>query len=156
MQTKTHRNPDFLSGRFTKPLMQSAQNVWLASLGALSMAQKESSRLMEQGSDLFDRLASEGEKFEKRAMKTARAEAAGAGKNVRKALGLQKQPVVYHLLPRGEGWTVRLEGNDEKLSVHATKEEALDAARGVAHAHMPSRLVVHRADGTIQTSYTYE
>lgn len=62
---------------------------------------------------------------------------------------------VFHLLPKDEDWTVRREGEDAELSVHDTKKQALDAARGIAQASEPSRLVVHRADGTIQATYSY-
>jgi hypothetical protein len=61
----------------------------------------------------------------------------------------------YHLIPNGTEWAVRREGSHEDIAVHATKNAALDAARGIAKAHEPSRLVVHKADGTIQTSYNY-
>jgi hypothetical protein len=120
------------------------------------MTRKESEKLVEQGTDLFERLVAEGEKFERRVRKTARKETAQVTERLRKNLGLDKQSVAYHLLPDGEGWTVRREHSDENLIRHGTKTAALDAARGLAHAHMPSRLVVHRADGTIQTSYTYD
>jgi hypothetical protein len=156
MAGKTLRTPESLADRFTRPVMDSAHEVWLAGLGAFAMARKESAKLVEQGSDLFDRLVAEGEKFEKRAMKTARVETVEAAEKVRKALGLKKEPVAYHLLPDGDGWTVRLEGSDDDLARHETKDAALDAARDLAHTHMPSRLVVHRSDGTIQTSYSYE
>lgn len=156
MASKTQRKPESLTGRYAKPVMDSAQNIWLAGLGAFAMARKESEKLVEQGSDLFERLVAEGEKFEERAMKTARRETAEATGRLRKAVGWRKEPVAYHLLPEGGKWTVRREGSDEDLSLHETKNAAMDAARDVAHAHLPSRLIVHRADGTIQTSYTYE
>jgi hypothetical protein len=63
--------------------------------------------------------------------------------------------MAYHLLPKGDGWTVRLEGHTKDISLHTNKNAALSAARGLAQAHEPSRLVVHRADGTIQTSFSY-
>lgn len=156
MVSKTQRKAESLAERYGKPVIDSAHEIWLAGLGAFAMAQKESARLMEQGSDLFERLVTEGEEFEQRAMKTARSEAAEAAGKVRKAVGWDTEPVAYHLVPRGDGWTVRLEGSDDNLSLHTTKNAALEAARNLAHAHLPSRLVVHRADGTIQTSYTYE
>ena len=156
MVSKTQRKAESMADRFAKPVMDSAHDIWLAGLGAFAMARKESGKLMEQGSDLFERLVAEGERFEERAMKTARSETAEAAGKIRKALGIHKEPVAYHLLPRGEGWTIRMEGSDENLSLHETKNAALDAARDIAHAHLPSRLIVHRTDGTIQTTYSYE
>ena len=62
---------------------------------------------------------------------------------------------VYHLLPKEDQWAVRREGEDGNLRVLNTKREALETAREIAQAHEPSRLVVHRADGTIQDSFHY-
>jgi hypothetical protein len=42
------------------------------------------------------------------------------------------------------------------VSVHATKEEALDRARALAGEHRPSELVVHRKDGTVQDTVAYD
>lgn len=63
---------------------------------------------------------------------------------------------VYHVVTADEGWKVELEGTDKPLSTHGTKEEALDAARTVAQKKLPSQIVVHRMDGTIQTNYSYD
>ena len=216
--------------KLADPVFESARDIWLAGLGAFSVAQQESGKIVDQGSKMFEKLVSEGAKLEKDTRKAAEAGVAevrgkvtgvrgevenkmdSARKQVQdnwdkletvfedrvaRVLGrlgvptadevreltkqvetlnakvvkmgrapakkaapkkaAKKADVVaaYHLLPKDDGWTVRLEGSDEDLSVHGTKNEALDAARGVAQAHEPSRLVVHKADGTIQTSYNY-
>ncbi len=62
---------------------------------------------------------------------------------------------VFHVAPHDEGWKVEAEGEKEPASVHATKDEAVSAARAVAHKAEPSRVVVHRMDGTIQTRFGY-
>jgi len=62
----------------------------------------------------------------------------------------------YHVVPFGEGWAVELEGSTRPVSRHGTKREAVDAARAAAHAHAPSGLVIHRADGTIQRRHAYD
>ncbi len=64
--------------------------------------------------------------------------------------------VVYHVTPDGDGWSVKSEGAKGHLSRHATKKEAVSAAREVAHASAPSRLVIHKQDGTIQRTHEYE
>jgi hypothetical protein len=156
MASTTQNKMESFANRVARPLVDSAHDIWLAGLGAFAMTRKESEKLLEQGTDLFERLVAEGETFEQRARQTVRTETEQVTARLRKNLGLTKQPVPYHLLPDGEGWTVRRELSDENLSRHDTKDAALNAARDIAHAHMPSRLVVHRADGTIQTSYTYE
>lgn len=62
---------------------------------------------------------------------------------------------VYHVAPHEEGWKVAIEGQAAPASVHPTKEAALNAAREIAKAAEPSRVVVHRMDGTIQNQFGY-
>ncbi len=64
--------------------------------------------------------------------------------------------VVYHVVPRAEGWAVKQEGVPEPLNVSTTKADALKAGRGLAKEKAPSRLVTHKKDGTVQESVTYE
>ncbi|MEM1412985.1 MAG: phasin family protein, partial [Pseudomonadota bacterium] len=47
------------------PVLESAQDIWRAGLGALAMAQRERGKVAEQGAALFERLVSEGAAFEK-------------------------------------------------------------------------------------------
>lgn len=51
------------------PAVESAREIWLAGLGAFSVAQQESGRIIEHGSKLFDRLVAEGSKVEKKTRK---------------------------------------------------------------------------------------
>ena len=37
-----------------------------------------------------------------------------------------------HVVPHGDGWAVRGEGNERATSVHRTQSEATDAARQTA------------------------
>lgn len=60
----------------------------------------------------------------------------------------------YHVVPNGQGWKVEQSGR--QLGTYDTKQLAVDAGRQVAHAHEPSQLVVHTADGRIETEYTYK
>lgn len=62
----------------------------------------------------------------------------------------------YHVVTADEGWKVELEGTDKALSTHGTKDEAVDAARKVAGKTLPSMVVVHKMDGTIQNNYSYD
>lgn len=62
---------------------------------------------------------------------------------------------IIHLRHSEEGWEVRREGAEEPESVYETKDDALEAARGLAHSREPSRLVVHRKDGSVQDVFTY-
>jgi len=61
----------------------------------------------------------------------------------------------FHVAPHEDGWKVAAEGVKTPASVHATKDEALTAAREIAKKAEPSQVVVHRMDGTIQTQFGY-
>ncbi|NNF57500.1 MAG: DUF2188 domain-containing protein [Rhodothermaceae bacterium] len=71
-------------------------------------------------------------------------------------LGDGPTPTVYSLQPREDGWAVQKVGAKQASSTHGTKKEALVAARKLAKQHAPSRLVIHRADGTEQETVEYE
>lgn len=60
---------------------------------------------------------------------------------------------VYRVLPHEGDWVVQLDGVD--LSSHRTKEPAVERARALAELARPSQVVVHRADGTVETESTY-
>jgi len=64
--------------------------------------------------------------------------------------------VVYHVTIDGDDWVVKSEGAKQAVSRHATKKEAVGAARHVAHAKAPSRLVIHNQDGAVQRSHDYQ
>jgi poly(hydroxyalkanoate) granule-associated protein len=53
------------------PVVESAREIWLAGLGAYSVAQAESGKLIEQGNKLFEKLVSEGNKLEKKTRSVA-------------------------------------------------------------------------------------
>jgi hypothetical protein len=63
---------------------------------------------------------------------------------------------VYHVKPNGEGWAVEGDGAERATSTHETKKEALSAARELAHKKVPSQLVVHKADGSVQEKFSYD
>lgn len=64
--------------------------------------------------------------------------------------------VVFHVTADGDGWTLKGEGGKQAVSRHPTKKQAVSAARDVAHANAPSRLVIHRQDGSVQRTHEYE
>ncbi len=217
---KARKKKDFFSFvDLPEELAERGREIWLAGLGALSMAEEE-------GVKLFNSLVEKGETWEKEGRKhlsTARKkldeakgkvetvveEAAAIGskitnfddkilaavettvEKVLERLGVpthaevkdlaskvehlseqvatlatvmendgpapanKATAVVYHIVPRAEGWAVKQEGIKEPFGVHATKAEALKAGRNLAKAHAPSRLVTHKKDGNVQDSLTY-
>lgn len=63
----------------------------------------------------------------------------------------------YHVAPHPEGgWKVEAEELGRASSTHRTKAEAVRAGRELAGRRAPARLVVHRADGTIQEHRSYD
>ena len=56
---------------FAAPMVDSAREIWLAGLGAFSVAQTESGKMIEQGNKLFEKLVSEGMKLEKKTRNVA-------------------------------------------------------------------------------------
>lgn len=59
-----------------------------------------------------------------------------------------------HVVPHENGWAVKGEGNSKATSVHATKEEAIEAGRQIA-IHQKSELLIHNEDGQIHERNTY-
>jgi poly(hydroxyalkanoate) granule-associated protein len=53
------------------PVVDSAREIWLAGLGAFSVAQSEGGKMIEQGNKLFEKLVSEGMKLEKKTRNVA-------------------------------------------------------------------------------------
>ena len=61
----------------------------------------------------------------------------------------------FSVIPREDGWAVQVVGASRATSVHATKEEAVERARALAAERAPSRLVVHKKDGSVQDTVSY-
>jgi Uncharacterized protein conserved in bacteria (DUF2188) len=61
----------------------------------------------------------------------------------------------FEVIPREDGWAVQAAGASRAASVHATKDEAVERGRALAADRAPSRLVVHKKDGTVQDEVSY-
>jgi len=72
-----------------------------------------------------------------------------------KTVAAPSADTVYHVVPHDEGWAVEKEGASRASSVHGNKKDAVGAGRDLAKGSEPSRLVVHRQDGTIQDNFSY-
>ena len=59
-----------------------------------------------------------------------------------------------HVVPRGEGWAVRGEGNTRDTSLHRTQAEAERAAREIA-INQKSEVLIHGEDGRIRERNSY-
>jgi poly(hydroxyalkanoate) granule-associated protein len=67
LKKKLQRKP--AASKNVNPVMDSAREIWLAGLGAFSVAQQESGKVIEQGNKMFDKLVAEGARLEKRTRK---------------------------------------------------------------------------------------
>ena len=59
-----------------------------------------------------------------------------------------------HVVPAGDQWGVRGEGNERLTSRHNTQRQAADAARDIARREQ-SEVVIHRPDGRIRDRDSY-
>lgn len=66
LKKKVQRKP---AAKAAAPVMESAREIWLAGLGAFNLAQQEGSRILEEGSKIFDKLVAEGSRMEARTRK---------------------------------------------------------------------------------------
>lgn len=55
-----------------------------------------------------------------------------------------------HVLPHGDGWSVRKVGSSRASGVYSTQGEAIRAARGIA-ANQGTEVYIHDRDGRIRS-----
>ena len=75
-------------------VVDSARDIWLAGLGAFSVAQHESGKLVEQGNKLFDKLVAEGKKLEKSTRNVAENTVGGLRNDVESRVDSVRQQAV--------------------------------------------------------------
>jgi len=216
MATKTKKRTDMIRlGTITEELSERGRDVWLAGLGALVMAEEESTKLyntvLERGKklgddsvNLFDDLVKRGRKIEQEGLKRIDETVEGVSdtqkqytqqiegifENVLERFGVPTRAEVkelsgkvnalsakvdalvkvldkngaavtaerttFHVVPREDGWAITKEGAARATSLHDTKNEAVDAGRELAKEQVPSTLVIHKKDGTIQDTNSYD
>ncbi|SKB89708.1 DUF2188 domain-containing protein [Macellibacteroides fermentans] len=59
-----------------------------------------------------------------------------------------------HVVPSGNQWAVKGEGNSIKTRITQTQSEAIDIARTIARKEL-SELVIHGKDGRIRQKNSY-
>lgn len=62
---------------------------------------------------------------------------------------------VYRVVPDGERWAIKLEGSYTPLALHERKNDAAKAARDMAEADLPSRLVIVNGHGDVESDKLY-
>lgn len=59
-----------------------------------------------------------------------------------------------HVVPHGDDWAIKGEGNSRATSVHSTQQEAIEQARGIAK-NQQSELLIHGTNGQIRERNSY-
>jgi len=59
-----------------------------------------------------------------------------------------------HVVPSGNDWAVKGEGNSRKTAIVDTQAEAIEIAREIA-TNQKAEVVIHRPDGTIRDKDSY-
>lgn len=65
--------------------------------------------------------------------------------------------VIYHVVPESKAgvWHVKQQGNSVPVATFKTKAEAVAAGREIARSHTKGQLIIHLANGRIETEHTY-
>jgi hypothetical protein len=73
-----------------------------------------------------------------------------------RALGRTPDRATYRVVAQPDGgWIVEKGTSGQVSSVHRTKDEAVQDARGRARASEPSQVLVYKKDGSVQAERTY-
>jgi len=59
-----------------------------------------------------------------------------------------------HVVPHGDGWGVRGEGNQRVTGIYDTQQKAFERAREIA-INQGSEVLIHRPNGQIRERNTY-
>jgi poly(hydroxyalkanoate) granule-associated protein len=92
MKKKAQAKP--AASNIAAPVVESAREIWLAGLGAFSVAQTESGKIIEQGNKLFENLVSEGMKLEKKTRDVAETAVEDIKGEVESKVGAVRQQAV--------------------------------------------------------------
>lgn len=64
--------------------------------------------------------------------------------------------MIIHVHPYGNLWKIQIAGMRVEHSVHESRSEAVEAAIKLAHQHRSSQVVLHRDDGSIESTRDYD
>lgn len=63
---------------------------------------------------------------------------------------------VYHVVPNEGQWAVKREGTDRAIRVNSDRDAAIRDATTFVRNQAAGRVVIHRADGAIETVHNYD
>lgn len=86
----------------------------------------------------------------------AGAAAAATAVGIAAATMKNRKPTTYHVRPDEDAWVVAMDGAKNASARHETKRLAVKEARELAGRKAPSRLIIHRRDGSVQKEHSYQ
>jgi len=104
------------------PVFDSAKEIWFAGLGAFSVVQQESEKLIGQGNKLFDKLVSEGARLEKESIDLAENTVDEIKTDVEKRLGNVRQQANESWDSLGHIFDERVSGTLDRLGIPRVKD----------------------------------
>ncbi len=107
---------------FATPVVDSAKDIWFAGLGAFSVVQQEGGKLIGQGNRLFDKLVSEGARFEKKSFNLAENTVDEIKTDVEKRLEGVRSQANESWDSLGSVFDERVSGTLERLGIPTTKD----------------------------------
>jgi poly(hydroxyalkanoate) granule-associated protein len=107
---------------FATPVVDSAKEFWFAGLGAVSVAQQESEKLIGQSTKLFNKLVSEGSRFEKKTINRAESTVDEIKTDVEKKLEEVRHQANEGWDSLGNIFDERVSGTLERLGIPTTKD----------------------------------
>ncbi len=110
------------ASKFASPVVDSVRELLFAGLGAFSVVQQESGKLIEQGNKLFDNLVSEGAKLEKKTLDVAETAVDDIKEEVESQFDIARQQIVDNWDGLGNIFDERVSGTLDRLGIPTTKE----------------------------------
>ena len=109
-------------GKVSTPVTDSVKEIWFAGLGAFSVVQQESEKLIGQGTNLFDKLVSEGARVEKESINLVDTTVEDIKTDVEKRLEDVRHQANESWDSLGNVFDERVSGTLERLGIPTTKE----------------------------------
>ena len=110
------------ASKFGGPVFDSARELWFAGLGAFSVVQQESGKLIGQGNKLFDQLVAEGAKLEKKTRNVAETVVDDLKDDVESRFDIARQQIVDNWDGLGNIFDERVSETLDRLGIPTTKE----------------------------------
>lgn len=108
--------------KVSSPVTDSVKEIWFAGLGAFSVVQQESEKLIGQGTNLFDKLVSEGARVEKESINLVDSTVEEIKTDVEKRLEDVRHQANESWDSLGNVFDERVSGTLERLGIPTTKE----------------------------------